>query len=163
MIENVRPVESLTGVDLMANPVWQFVNRDGSGEMLVRPVGRVPVRSLVGKIVGTQIRLANGTQRWALVGNLDERNPRFTEHFLTISVENAGKWFSLARYHDRDFAVRGPEALSQFLHLKVDEVFPFSFDVRRYATDDSPALVGIVGKEPRERLSRADIIAMAVP
>jgi len=163
MIEIVKPIESLTVADLETDPVWQYANRDGPGEILVRPVQRVPVKSLAGKIVGTQIRLANGAQAWAIIGNIDAGNPRLTEHFVSVSVERDGMWFALARYHDHDFAERGPGALARFLHLNVEDVFPFSFDVRQYAHGDPLALAGSVQKEPREKLSRADLIALAVP
>jgi hypothetical protein len=163
MIENLKPIESLAVADLVANPVWQYTNRDGAGETFVRAVKKIPVKNLTGKVIGTQVRFANGSQGWALIGNIDASNPRLTEHFLTLSIERGGRWFALARYHDYDFADRGPEALSRFLGLQVDDVFPISFDVRKYAQGDPAALAGSVRKEPRERLSRAEIIAMAVP
>jgi hypothetical protein len=163
MIENVKPVESLTVADLEANPVWQYANSDRVGETCVRPVKKIPAKNLTGKVIGAKVGFANGTQAWALIGNLDLANPRFTEHFMTLSIEHYGRWFALARYHDHDFADRGPEALAHFLGLTVDEVFPISVDVRRYAQGDPAALVVSVPKEPHERLTRADIIAMAVP
>ncbi len=163
MIENLKPIDSLTVADLAANPVWQYTNRDGAGEMFARAVKKIPVKNLTGKVIGTQVRFANGSLAWALIGNLDVGNPRLTEHFLTLSIERGGGWFALARYHDHDFADRGPEALSRFLGLRVDDVFPIFFDVREYAQGDPTALAGSVPKEPRERLSRADIIGMAVP
>jgi hypothetical protein len=163
MIENVKPVESLTVADLKATSVWQYANRDTAGEMLVRAVKKVPVKNVTGKLIGTQVRFANGAQAWALIGNIDPRNPRLTEHFLTLSIEHAGRWFSLARYHDFDYADRGPEALSRFLGMTVEEIFPISFDIQQYAEGDPEALKGSVQKEPRERLSRAEIVAMAVP
>lgn len=86
-----------------------------------------------------------------------------TEHFLTLSIEHGGRWFSLARYHDFDYADRGPEAMSRFLGLAVEEIFPISFDVQQYAERDPAALKGRVLRELREKLSGADIIAMAVP
>jgi hypothetical protein len=163
MIENIKPVESLTVADLEANPVWQYTNSDGGGETFVRPVKKVPVKSLTSKVIGARVRLANGSQVWALIENLDVANPRFTEHFLTLSIERGGKWFPLARYHDHDFTVRGPEALARFLGLRVDDVFPISVDVRRYAQGNPTALAASVPEEPREKLTRAEIIAMAVP
>ena len=163
MIERVKPVESLIVADLKAAPVWQYANCDGAGETIVRAVKNIPVKNLTGKLIGTQVRFANGTQAWALIGNIDARNPRLTEHFLTLSIEHAGRWSSLARYFDFDYADRGPEALSRFVGLAVDEIFPISFDVQQYAEGDPAALKGSVLKEPREKLSRAEIIAMAVP
>lgn len=163
MINPTKPVESLTVADLKAVPVWQYVNRDRAGETMVRAVKRIPVTKLPGKVIGTESCLANGTRVWALIGNIDPNNPRLTEHFLALSIEHAGMWFNLARYHDLDYADRGPDALSEFLHLPVDEVFPIFFDVRKYAKGDPASLTGYVWKEPRERLSRAEIVALAVP
>jgi hypothetical protein len=53
--------------------------------------------------------------------------------------------------------------LSHFLGLPVDDIFPIFFDVRMYAEGDPASLTGYIQKEPRERLSRAEIIALAVP
>ncbi|WP_321474945.1 hypothetical protein [uncultured Paludibaculum sp.] len=163
MIDTPKPIELLTVADLTATPVWQYTNRDRTGETTVRGVKRIPVKKLSGKVIATLICLANGTQAWALIGNIDPLHPRLAEHFLTLSIEHRGKWFHLARYHDFDYADRGPEALSQFLGVAVDEIFPISFDVREYAWGDPASLQGCVRKEPRERLTREEIIALAVP
>jgi hypothetical protein len=162
MIVEVKPIESLTIADLMVAAVWQYANRDGPGETLVRAVKSIPVNSMTGKVIGTRVRLANGTQAWALIGNVDADDPRRTEHFLTLSVEREGKWFFLARYHDSNYADHGPQALSRFLDMTVDEVFPISFDVRQYAKGDPAALQGSIPAKPRAELSRAEIIAMAL-
>jgi hypothetical protein len=97
------------------------------------------------------------------LGNVDSENARLNQHFLTISIERDGRWFHLARYHDRDYDSRGPQALAGFLGLKVDEIFPIAFDLRPVARGSPDALTGVVSKEPSERLSRAQIIALAVP
>lgn len=106
-------------------------------------------------------RTANGSGQ--LIGNVDPVNPRRTEHLLTLSVEHGGRWFTLARYHDFDFAEHGFEVLAEFLGLAVDEVFPIAYDIRQWVKGDAGALQGRILKEPRERLSRSGIIAMAVP
>jgi hypothetical protein len=162
-VRRSKPISSIAVIDLLANPVWQFVTEDSPDETSDRPVTGIPVDSVAGSVVGTQVRLANGSQVWALIGNVDLRSARLTEHFLTLSVETGGTWFNLARYFDADYAERGPEALAQFLNLPVDQVFPIAYDIRAYAQGDQEALCGLVSQEPRERLSRAEIIAMAVP
>jgi hypothetical protein len=163
MIENVKQVDTLQVADLQAHPVWQYTNREGGDETFVRPVKRVPIANLSGKVVGTQVMLANGRRAWALIGNVDPTNARLTEHFITLSVERDGQWFTLSRYHDFDYAENGPEAFSRFLGLPVDDVFPIAYDIQEYAKGDAAALAGQIRSEPRERLSRAEIIAMAVP
>jgi hypothetical protein len=92
----------------------------------VRSVTVLPVSKVTGKIVGTPVLLASGREVWALIGNVDSTNPRLTEHFLTLSIEREGKWFHLARYHDCDYAERGPDALAQFLGVPVTDIFPIS-------------------------------------
>ena len=100
---------------------------------------------------------------WALIGNIDSRNKRLNQHFVTISIERDGRWFHLARYHDHDYGSRGPEELARFLGRRVDEVFPIAYDVRAFAIGDADALTGVIAKDPLERLTRAQIIALAVP
>jgi hypothetical protein len=157
-----KPVELLQVSDLEANPVWEFVNDDSGDETEVHPVVDLPAQTLAGKVVGTQVRLANGDHRWAFLGNIDADDPRATEHFVTLSVEHRGKWLHLARYHDIDYATRGPDTFAHSLSLGADEVFPIFYDVRRYARGNPCALVGRILKEPREQLSRAELIAMAL-
>jgi hypothetical protein len=142
--------------------VWQFVN-DDSDELAVRPVNRLPVLTLTGKIVGTQVRLGNGGYVWALISNLDTKNARLNEHFVTLSIERNGRWFHLARYHDIGYSTHGPEALARFLGLSPDDVFPIAYDISNYAKGEAVALAGTILREPRVRLRREKIIAMAVP
>jgi hypothetical protein len=158
-----KRVENLTEADLVASSVWQYVNSDERGETLVRPVKRLPVKNLTGKEVATRVTLANGSTPWALIGNIDVTNPRLTGHFLTLSILRDGQWFTMARYHDFDAAERGPDALAKFCGLGVDDVFPISYDIAHASLGDPSTLVGMIEKEPRERLTRAQIIALAVP
>ncbi|HLH72680.1 MAG TPA: hypothetical protein VKX96_05295 [Chloroflexota bacterium] len=160
MIENIKPVEALTVADFQAHPVWEFLNDDEIGDMMMQPVEQLPVESLDNRLVGAQVRLANGSRVWTLIGNFDVTNPRATQHFLTLSIEHNGKRFHLARYHDVDFAARSPDALARFLGLHVDDVFPITVDVRQYVRGDPALLTAIVLKEPRERLTDAELIAM---
>jgi hypothetical protein len=85
MTENIKPAESLTVADFQAHPVWEFLNDDEIGETMVQPVEKLPVETLDNRLIGTQVRLANGSLVWALIGNFDVTNPRATQHFLTLS------------------------------------------------------------------------------
>jgi hypothetical protein len=163
-MSTLKTVDELTPDDLSAFPVWQFTNaHEHIDETVVRPVKKTPVKSLRGRAVGTQVTLANGAQRWALIGNVDPDNPRLTQHFLTISLFDHGAWFSMARYHDYDAETHGPAAVAEFLGLPLTAVFPIRFDLRRYCVGDSPALAGTIEQEPQERLTRGQVIALAVP
>lgn len=161
---NAKPLENITVDEIQENPVWRFRSQRGHDDALLVPVKRIPCSDLTGKIVGTQVKLANGSLIWAFLGNIDPSNPRLTEHFVTISVHSGGKWFHLARYHDYDYDDRGPRQLAEFLGLNEDEVFPISYDVKGFVrTTDCEALAGTIEREPKTRLSRAEIIALAVP
>lgn len=163
MNTNSKRIEELRPEDLIISPVWQFVNDDATGETHVRPVKSRQVSSLVGRVVGTQARLANGKLVWALIGNVDNRNARLTEHFLTLSVEHGGRWFTLSRYHDPDYTRNGPTALAAFLGESEDEIFPIRFDLSSHVVGSADAIVGEIRKDPRERLTRSQVIALAVP
>jgi hypothetical protein len=160
MIEIIKPAESLTVADFEAHPVWEFLNDDEIGETMARPVEKLPVETLDNRLVGTQVRLANGSEVWGLLGNFDVKHPRATQHFLTLSIERGGKWFRLARYFDFDFTNRSPDALARLLGLGVDDVFPITVDVRRYVRGDPTALTAIVLKEPREKLTLEELMAL---
>jgi len=155
----MKDVGELTVEDLLAHPVWQFTNNE---DTTVRPVKRIPVASLAGRILGTEVVLANRTKVWASFGNIAEHSPQRTAHFLAASFERDGRWFHLARYHDVDYEKRGPEQLAAFLGLPVDDVFPISYDVRKFAKGDPLALCGVIPKEPQERLTEDELIALAI-
>jgi hypothetical protein len=164
MSDRAKRIEELTADDLAKFPVWQFANEvEKIADTAVRPIRAIPVKHLTGRLVGTQVRLANGADVWALIGNVDASNPRLTEHFLTLSVYRNGGWFTMARYHDFDSLERGPQALSTFLGIRIEEVFPIFYDISRFSHGESAALVGKIEREPREKLTRAQIIALAVP
>jgi len=158
---NAKPVELITVEDIKAAPVWEYLNDDEAGDTLVVPVESLPVEMLDGRLVGTQVKLANGSMRWAFIGNIDTRNAHTTDHFLDLSIWERERWFHLARYFDHDYSRRGPLALAKFLGLGVDEVFPISWDVSQYSSGDATALAGVVAAEPRERLSRAELIKLS--
>lgn len=98
-----------------------------------------------------------------MIGNVDTTNAQLTEHFLTLSVFREGRQMTLSRYHDFDYAENGPDALARFLKLALNEIFPIRYDIRALAHGDPAALQGQINKEPRERLSRAEILALAIP
>ncbi len=160
----MKGVSELTLSDLRQHPVWRYTGRDEPSEIAVRPVKKLPVTSLAGALVGCNIRLASGRNLMALLGNLDAANAELTEHFLTLSVyRDDGAVFHLARYHDRDAGERGPDALAAFLKMKKEEVFPIAWDARSVVAGNPVALHGKIEAAPKHRLTREQVIALAVP
>ena len=155
--------EDLTLSDLQAYPVWEFVSDENEApDTAVRAVVQLPVTDLAQRLVGVKIILSNGTERWAILGNVSLRNRRATEHFLCVSVEKHGHWFHLARYHDVDFAERGPAALAQFLGLPVGEIFPLSYDIGHVAVGDPAVLRANVTEIPPVQLTDDEIIQLSL-
>lgn len=157
---NTKSIDTVSVGDLQANPVWKFCR---AGDMAIEPVKKIPCTTLNGRIVGTQVELADGTMVWALLGNIDTGNPAFSKHFMTLSIESSGDWFHLARYHDYDYDERGPAKLSEWLRKPLDQVFPINYDIRHVFKGESTALKGKIEQESSDKLTRAEIIAMAVP
>jgi hypothetical protein len=157
-----KPAISLDVSDLEAHPVWLVGGSDPTGEPLVRPVKRVPVTNLTAKIFGAQVRLSKGDFVWGLIGNISADRPRITEQFLTLSLALGGQWFHLARYFDFDYDDRGPAALAAFLGRDIDDVFPIFYDLRPLAKGNPASLVGVVLKEPRERLTLDERIGLSL-
>jgi hypothetical protein len=161
---NMKDVAKITPADFQAHAVWKFTGRNDPSETAVEPVKKLPAKSLGGALAGVEVTLAYGKKVAAFLGNIDVEQPRSTEHFITLSVFGEhGEIFHLARYHDVDFAERGPEALAAFLKMKKEEVFPISWDARHLVLGAPSAAHGQILAEPRKRLSKAHLIALAVP
>jgi hypothetical protein len=154
----------LTVQDFLNHPVWRFENIDGKhqDDRRVRPVLNLPTRSLTGCLVGTQVQLADGSNRWAVLSNITVTNPRKSKHFLTAWIENQGKWFELARYFDVDYTRRGAQQVAVFMNKLVDDVFPISYDISLLAEGDVDALAGRIEKESKEQLTGDEIIALTL-
>jgi hypothetical protein len=158
-----RSVDALTPTDLTRQPVWELVNDDSQpDETFVRPVREVPVDSLDSRVAAAEVSLQNGRRVWALLGNVDVNAPRLTRHFLTLSLYIDDAWFHLARYHDFDVEERGPGALANRLGLPLSEVFPIQYDLSQVVIGDANVVRGAVPAEPSERLSRGELISLAV-
>jgi hypothetical protein len=48
--------------------------------------------------------------------------------------------------------------LAKFLGKNIDDVFPISYDVQPYVEEVSSVHTGVIFKEPKERLSREEVI-----
>lgn len=163
MSSTKKQVESLTVADFQAFPVWKFSLDESQDDTLVSPLKKTPVKNLDGKIVGCMVKLANGKSVWGILGNIDAAEPRLTQEFLTLSVENDGKWFHLKRYFDPGYGKSEPKGLAKFLGLDVDDVFPIVYDVTRHVAGNRDALKGEIPKKPKKKLSEDERIALAVP
>jgi hypothetical protein len=156
-----KSLPSLTVADISKHPLWRFTNND-EDELEVESLTTPPVGDLSGVIAGIQVKLADGTQRWALLQGISRDGQPVNEHFLSITMERGGKWFPLARYHDVAIETYGPIALARFLEKPAECIFPIHYDLRHVLESISDQLVGTVHLEPKQRLTREEIIASAL-
>ena len=159
---NCKPVEELTIRDLKRYPVWGFdlanEGQDGRDETWVKPVKTLPVTDLSNRIVGTYARLACGNSVYCLLGNISLNDLRLTQQFLGITVyKNNYEKFFLARYFDIDYDCSGPEALTRFLGMRIEDVFPILYDISSIAVGHDVVIKGTIPQEPAERLPEEEL------
>jgi hypothetical protein len=119
------------------------------------------VTILAGRIVGTQLRLANGSLAWGYLGNLSLTNRRATQHFLSLSVARDGRWFHLARSHQH-FTSCAPSDLAEFLDLPIESVFPIAYDVSAHCSGQSDLVAGLMSQDPAPELSEEELMELAI-
>lgn len=157
-----KAVTRLRPSDFKARPIWRFVHDDEPDETYVIPMNVRQVTQPSGRIIGSEVTLADGSRLWAMFGSVDRENPEATEQFITLSLFVEGRWFHLARYFDFDVKERGPKALAAVLKRPLAEVFPIHYDLRPFVRNAPPWLMGTIRASPRRRLTRSEIIALAV-
>jgi hypothetical protein len=109
------------------------------------------------------VRTPSGRTITTCLGNVSLGNAAATEHFLTLTVfQGDGAQFHLARYHDTDYAERGPDALAAFLGWPVAEVFPLAYDLSAVAQGLPEVVRGAIHREPPRRLSKEELIALSL-
>ena len=154
-----KEVEELSEADIERFPVWEF---SSSGDTIVHPVENVPVSDLDGRLLGTMLKFSDGSRCCGTISNFDMHNRLINEHFITASFLKEGRWFTLARYHDADFASRGPRQLSRFLGISPDEIFPIEYDLTRLCVGDASILKGRLYPEPKEKLSEEELLSLSL-
>ena len=150
---NPIPAENLLPIHFAEYPVWTYLNDDEFGETCVIPVETLPVSNLAGCVVGTTVVLANGMPLSAVMSNVDSVNAKKTEHFLNLTVFFNQEAFRLSRYHDPDYSRNGPNGLSAFLNLSLEQIYPISYNLSNLSAGDLKSLVGMVERIPHEVLN----------
>lgn len=162
----LKGFDKITWEDLTEHPVWQFANDvegETGSEHYLRPVLSLPVDRLDNRIVGTELRLANGDVLPGILQNVVLKDAYETEHFVKLTIRCPdGEWFSLARYHDIDIDTHGPDTFGRILGLDIESIFPISYDISKVAVGDPDSLVREIGVQPDRPLDRDEIIRLAV-
>lgn len=161
-----KPISELTPDDLARWPVWEYVlddEEETEDETWVQPVTDPPVGDLTNMLIASRARLSSGQPVWCLLSNVALQDERKTHQFLAVTIyRDDGAPFDLARYFDVDYSRRGPDALSAFLSLPVDQVFPIAYDISAWADGLPEVVTGSIRREPTERLSDAQRLALVL-
>ncbi len=162
-MKKYKPAEDLRPDDFKIYPLWRYLNKDEMGETMAAPLKKLPAKSADECLTGIEVRLASGKMIWALICNVSGDDAYATKHLMNISFFEDGKVFHLARYHDACRDIYGPEALSKFLGMKIDDVFPIQYDLRAlFSAGDPSALAGTIDKDPAEMLNKRQILDLIV-
>lgn len=139
----VKNMEKLTPDDFSVYPVWEFaLDLEEIDDLAMRPVPKHPVHDLANRIVGAQVRLANGSKLWAGFGNMFLNDPQKTKRALVVSFYIGGEWIPLS--YNVNAEMYGPDALARKLGLKVEEMFPVTYDVSANCVGDKDVTQGTI-------------------
>lgn len=162
----MKPFDELTPQDLCKHAVWEFCNdleAPLGDETWVRPVNHLPVDNLHNRVVGTELRFANGELMDGILSNVDLSDHIMTEHFVTLTIYRTdGKKFHLARYHDVHADTLGPVACAAFFGLDVAEVFPIAYNIESVAVGVPASVRRSIHVVPQRCLSGEELMRMAL-
>ena len=152
--------DSLTVEDFKRHPVWEFTNSHEhtgpKGELVVRPVLNLPVRSLEGRFIGTELYLGNQKCVFGVLLGVKLLNLRLTKLILDFIVYMDGKRFVYRRRMESSKA-RQLDQLALFLDTPKAEIFPIRYDISQYVVGDPDVIRGEIIQEPPERLSTKEL------
>ncbi len=151
---------ALNRQDFNRHPVWEF--QVGSewlpwrDETWLSPVKRLPVESLDNRLVGTILKLANGQAVRGTLGNISLRNARATRQFIDVEISHNGKSYQLQRAAAPMTPYLNAQGLAEALRLRIEQVFPITYDLSDVAVGDPKIIKGSIEAELPENLSPDD-------
>jgi hypothetical protein len=162
----LKPAGQWSPPDFTAPHVWEFADNleaELPDETSAPPVRDLTANSLAGRVVGTDLTLANGQQRFGVRGPVDLADPVGTEHFLTVTdLRESGERFDLARDHDADYLCGDAVGLAAFLGLPIASVFPIRFDLTEIAVGPPQCLCRSIPAVPVSRWTQEELMALAL-
>jgi len=155
-----KDVGGLNQRDFNRYPVWEFqVGAEflpWRDETWLSPVKRLPVDSLDNRLVGTRLKLANGQTVRGILGNISLRNARATRQFIDVEISHNGKSYQLQRAASPMHPYLNAQGLADALGLRIEQVFPITYDLSDVAVGDPKVIKGSIEAELPENLSKDD-------
>jgi hypothetical protein len=118
-------------------PLWEFApESDEHDECWMIPVTEVPVNDLVERCLGTEVSLADGSRVWAVIYELWPLTLEGTIKSQRFRFFNGNDVCDWPKEEFQPGTVNSAE-LAAFLDRKVEEVFPFAYDVSNLVAGDT--------------------------
>lgn len=149
---------------LERHPVWEFLNDDEhpKGDTAMRPVTRLPIPDLDGKVFGTTVTLADRTRYPAMIGDLDVRSKKYRHHFRSLTIFAKGKRFHLAKYFQLWYETKGPDAFARFLGKRTKDVFPIAYDLSGLVKGPEDVVRGTFAAKVSNPIPRAKLMDIII-
>jgi len=150
--------------------VWEYdlpaMTPDHERPMVKPVLDALPVKWLNSdRLVATTLTLANGSTHLGLLHNVSLHHPAATDQFLAVTIfRDDGQRFTcfrgrrqvmehvlpstMARILDN----RTPAGLAEFLGLRVDEIFPITYDLSAVAVGNPSVIRGTIPVHPKQTL-----------
>ena len=152
-----KDVGGLTPRDFAKFPVGEYVLatewipwRD---ETWVKPVTHLPVDSLANRLVGTTLSLANRQRFFGVLSNISVRHVRATRQFIGVEIFHERKSYALQRAQSPMIPYLNAAGLADALGLRIEQVFPISYDLSGIAVGDAEIIKGSIEAEIPEELT----------
>src|SRR5687768_141242 len=120
--------------DLKKHPIWMDCGADGYCPVLI-----LPVRKLTDCLVVCELRLANGDKHLGILSGIYLNNATLTNLTIDLIIIVNNEMFGyrkslLEPYRSND--------ICNFLSLRIEEIFPISYDISRFAVGRPEVLKG---------------------
>ncbi|EDY15820.1 hypothetical protein CfE428DRAFT_6647 [Chthoniobacter flavus Ellin428] len=153
--------DRLTVADFKKHAVWEYTSKDESvgpdAELAVKPVIELPVTTMEGRFIGTELVLGNGRPVFGVLLGIKLNNARLTRLILSVIVYSGERKFLFRRSSSTESAIQG---LAGFLGLSQAEVFPIRYDISAYALSAPDVVVGEIPLTLSERLPKAELFKL---
>lgn len=136
--------------DFMRNPVWVECE---AGEY--KPVSKLPVDSLDGCLVASELHLTNGDKYFGILGGIHLDDVVLTDLTINLIIVNHGKMFA---YRKSVLEPYRSNYVKEFLCLEICDIFPILYDISEYARGNPQVLRGLINSSYPEGMSRDEQI-----
>jgi hypothetical protein len=123
-------------------------------------VRRLPVRCLGNRVAATTLSLSNGQRLFGTLDNVSLDHPPATRQFIGVSLYVGGNDLQLQRAQTPTFPCVNAPGIVRALGLRVEDVFPLSYDLTGLAVGHAEVIRGTIPAERPERLSGEDELAL---